>query len=376
MTYETLNECQKRAVNQLCTFLAKPEEKHMVITGSGGTGKGYLLRYLSKHWDYIENKVSIFNNTVKVPKPEFTATTNEAVYQLQIPRASTIYSFATIRPSGSSLIAYRAPTMHTGLVFIDEASYIDEKTFKFIERQLPNYKIVWVMDQYQLAPVGSELPYAHTQAFRTVELRTIERCKGMLQKLVQELREAVKNQEGVNFRAYHCEDIQVVDTHTFHQMIVERFREDPINSKVVMFKNKSVDRYNKAINEHALGNPPFPFVGANAIVNSYNEIYNHRVGTRLVIDRIHKTGLDTEVALETSIGSLLTPVDKTNLRDHPHYIDIALPYASTTHKAQGSTIDTVFVDAKDIFSTWDAEMRRRLIYVAISRASKKVVICL
>ena len=374
MTYETLNECQKRAVNQLCTFLAKPEEKHMVLTGSGGTGKGYLLRYLSKHWGYIENKVSIFNNTVKVPKPEFTATTNEAVYQLQIPRASTIYRFATIRPSGSSLIAYRAPMMHTGLVFIDEASYIDEKTFKLIERQLPNYKIVWVMDQYQLAPVGSELPYAHTQAFRTVELRTIERCQGILQKLVQELREAVKNQEGINLRAYHCDDIQVVDTPTFHQMVIDRFKIDPDNSKVLMFKNASVEAYNKAINERALGHPPFPYVGATAVVNAYNNEHGLKVGTRFHIYDIQY--FDTEMVLATSIGHVLVPNDKKDMCNSIYYMDIALPYASTTHKAQGSTIDTMFVDAKDIFSTWDAEMRRRLIYVAISRASKKVVICL
>ena len=375
MTYETLNECQKRAVTQLSSFLAMPSQKHMIIEGAGGVGKGYLLRYLHDNWNEVVTRASIFT-AESIPTPEFTATTNEAVYQLGIDSARTIYSYAAIRPWGNTVRSYRAPSFDKRVVFIDEASYIDEKTFKLIKLQLPKHKFVWILDPYQLAPVGSELPYVHTQGFKSVELRTIERCKGMLQKLVQELREAVKNQEGVNLKAYHSEDIQIVDTHTFHQMIVERFREDPINSKVVMFKNKSADLYNKAINEHALGNPPFPFAGANAIVNSYNEIYNHKVGTRLVIDRIHKTGLDTEVVLETSIGSLLTPIDKTNLRDHPQYIDIALPYASTTHKAQGSTIDTVFVDAKDIFSTWDAEMRRRLIYVAISRASKKVVICL
>lgn len=375
MTYETLNECQKRAVTQLSSFLAMPSQKHMIIEGAGGVGKGYLLRYLHDNWNEVVTRASIFT-AESIPTPEFTATTNEAVYQLGIDSARTIYSYAAIRPWGNTVRSYRAPSFDKRVVFIDEASYIDEKTFKLIKLQLPKHKFVWILDPYQLAPVGSELPYVHTQGFKSVELRTIERCKEMLQKLVQELREAVKNQEGVNLKAYHSEDIQIVDTHTFHQMIVERFREDPINSKVVMFKNKSADLYNKAINEHALGNPPFPFAGANAIVNSYNEIYNHKVGTRLVIDRIHKTGLDTEVVLETSIGSLLTPIDKTNLRDHPQYIDIALPYASTTHKAQGSTIDTVFVDAKDIFSTWDAEMRRRLIYVAISRASKKVVICL
>ena len=141
-----------------------------------------------------------------------------------------------------------------------------------------------------------------------------------------------------------------------------------------MFKNASVDAYNKAINERALGHPPFPYVGATAVVNAYNNEHRHKVGTRFHIYGIQY--FDTEMLLDTSIGSVLVPNDKRDMRNNINYIDIALPYASTTHKAQGSTIDTVFVDAKDIFSTWDAEMRRRLIYVAVSRASERVVICL
>ena len=36
MTYETLNECQKRAVIQLSSFLAMPSQKHMIIEGASG----------------------------------------------------------------------------------------------------------------------------------------------------------------------------------------------------------------------------------------------------------------------------------------------------------------------------------------------------
>ena len=46
----------------------------------------------------------------------------------------------------------------------------------------------------------------------------------------------------------------------------------------------------------------------------------------------------------------------------------------TTHKSQGKTIETVYVHAQDIKSSWDNELVRRLLYVAISRAAKKVVI--
>ena len=54
--------------------------------------------------------------------------------------------------------------------------------------------------------------------------------------------------------------------------------------------------------------------------------------------------------------------------------NLSLGYAMTTHKSQGKTIETVYVHAQDIKSSWDNELVRRLLYVAISRASKKVVI--
>ena len=41
------------------------------------------------------------------------------------------------------------------------------------------------MDQDQLAPVGSAVPYVTTQEFDTSELTIIERNKGALQDLVQ-----------------------------------------------------------------------------------------------------------------------------------------------------------------------------------------------
>ena len=49
-------------------------------------------------------------------------------------------------------------------------------------------------------------------------------------------------------------------------------------------------------------------------------------------------------------------------------------YAITCHKSQGSTIQNVFVDMKDIFKRRDAEELRQLQYVALSRAQKDVYI--
>jgi hypothetical protein len=54
--------------------------------------------------------------------------------------------------------------------------------------------------------------------------------------------------------------------------------------------------------------------------------------------------------------------------------DLRACYASTCHKAQGSTFDTVFIDVNDISKNTKWHEIARLMYVAISRARSKVVL--
>lgn len=56
--------------------------------------------------------------------------------------------------------------------------------------------------------------------------------------------------------------------------------------------------------------------------------------------------------------------------------DLDYGYGITIHKSQGSTYNTVFVNGKDINKNMTDVERKRLWYVAMSRASKIVYICL
>jgi len=389
-----LNQDQDKALKEFISFIAKPHVKHMVLSGPAGAGKGFLLRHIYDNWDRISLMATLLNSDAATAIPEFTATTNEAVYQLGISSASTIYSRAGLIPSYNGLRAIRSPDRFPSIIFIDEASYIDENAFNAIQQQLPNCKLIWVMDQDQLAPVGSDVPYVTTQGFDTAELTIIERNQGDLQNMVRELRHAVRNRHGVDIRKHHNgTSIQVVNAVEFQQQIIQEFGADYTRCKVVMFKNATVAKYNNAIHENVLKNPKFPHAGAPAIINSYSKEAQYRVGTRFTIEDVREVAeqyeiftqndksyrIVEELHITSDIGNIICPIDKadkTVWRLSNWYTDIALPYASTTHKAQGSTVPVVFVDAKDIFSTFDAEMRRRLIYVAVSRASERVVICL
>jgi exodeoxyribonuclease-5 len=54
--------------------------------------------------------------------------------------------------------------------------------------------------------------------------------------------------------------------------------------------------------------------------------------------------------------------------------DLRPPFAGTTHKAQGGTFPSVFIDRLNINKCRDSIIRARLLYVALTRASKNVYI--
>jgi hypothetical protein len=56
------------------------------------------------------------------------------------------------------------------------------------------------------------------------------------------------------------------------------------------------------------------------------------------------------------------------------YADVSFSYATTVHKAQGSTYHTVFVLEDDIDKNWDIIERNRIKYTAFTRASKNLII--
>lgn len=56
------------------------------------------------------------------------------------------------------------------------------------------------------------------------------------------------------------------------------------------------------------------------------------------------------------------------------FTEVKQCFACTTHKAQGSTVDRVFVDLKDLPWGQDIDLAFRLCYVALTRTSDVVVV--
>ena len=56
------------------------------------------------------------------------------------------------------------------------------------------------------------------------------------------------------------------------------------------------------------------------------------------------------------------------------FLDLRPKDASTVHKAQGSTYETVYIDLGDLSTCRIPDMAARLLYVAFTRASNRIVL--
>jgi len=93
------------------------------------------------------------------------------------------------------------------------------------------------------------------------------------------------------------------------------------------------------------------------------------MATKDLDDFISRVGMMNDVAADGNIGNL-DESERSSLR---RMFDLG--YASTVHKAQGGTVNVVVIDMDDISSfPGDAVFKRKLVYTALSRASKAAII--
>ena len=155
---ETLTKDQQKAADLFVNFILDPNQKEMILTGGGGTGKTFLIKYLA---DLLNTKVkdtcTLLGLERKYYHVMFTATTNKAatILREKLSRGDTIHSILGLKVqndfrTGTTYLARTgAWSIHSYcLVFIDECSMIDQELYNYIHEALDNTcKIVYVGDK-------------------------------------------------------------------------------------------------------------------------------------------------------------------------------------------------------------------------------------
>ena len=422
----TLTRDQQKAADLFVDFILDPNQKEMILTGSGGCGKTFLIKYLAGLVDTkIKDTCAVLGLPRKYYYIEYTATTNKAatVLREKLGKGDTIHSVLGLKVqndfrTGTTYLARTAAwdTHKYCLVFIDECSMIDQELYSYINEAYDNTcKIVYVGDKNQLVPVKSGLSPVFKNNLPIAELNEVVRFSGSkeLLTLAEQLKDTV---ETGKFYPIQLKPgvIDLLNADEMENTISTIFSNPNNNSRIVAYTNDRVITYNQFIrhdirhyklpyeqNEKVIVNSPYIPEGKKlALYHTEDELTITKlnpVETNFVV----KAQIDNIISIKGYLAtvycsdqingqkSLFLPSDIVDVRNKikfygkckawNHYftlkdrvIDVRPRDACTIHKIQGTTLDSVFIDLSDLSTCRNPDTVARLLYVACTRPKTRI----
>lgn len=414
-----LNEEQEKALDAVTAFLLN-NKPAIIIDGSGGTGKSYLIAEFQKTLlQKYKDLCAVMGEEVKYKSVHITSTTNKACDSLSVllhSQVPTIHKFLSLilkenyKTGEETLIPSDSCHTHSNeIIVIDEASMINFQLFYYINQLCVNCKIIFVGDKYQLAPVKEKISSIYQQNYDEISLNTFMRQQNsILVDLANTCKQAVKDQsiklqlnKGV---------IDLLSADETFELLQNQFINPDHTNKVCCYTNACCLAYNKYIHENVRKyTEPF-YIGQylivnNAVTNINNDVILHTEDEVKITDLSNEKmatikGKNSDVKLKvyqvtvrnTNTGSQHTALVPSNLLEYKsilkslardkdwamyftmknRLLDLRQGDACTVHKAQGATVDTVLVDLDNLSTCNIPSMFYRLLYVACTRARERV----
>ena len=306
------------------------------------------------------------------------------------------------RETGATTLQRRKgmKTITNTLIVIDEASFVDHILLNAIHKYTRMCKVIYIGDPYQLTPTTAAQCPVFDGSIETAILTTVMRNGGKIEELSHQYKDAVVTKLFPNIEVdNHL--VEHVDGPTFQALIDETYMDpdfDAKDVKIVAWTNQRVHQYNDYIRqlkgyaaelvrgEVVVTNKPIMSpkgetvyaTDAQATVTDIYTGYKYRDcdGAYITLDYETELFLPTnQEQVKSKLKALKKEKDWVAYFDiQEQWADLRPPYACTVHKSQGSTYKKVFVDLSDIGRCNIPTDVARMLYVAISRASEKVVL--
>lgn len=394
-----LNTGQTEAFEEIKQWLVG-NLPYYFLSGQAGTGKTALAYFIKR---YAEEELGMWTHV--------TATTNKAaaVLTATMPlgeEAGTIYSllglkvmnnFTTGKQYLTKTKSDNAPDPRA-LVLIDEASMVDPELMSHINDAVQDMglRILFIGDAYQLPPVNAGSMPVTSEHIPVSYLTEIMRAEKRLdlENAYTCSRQIVISDEGI-YMPPPSQNITVVSHEGSKNYLANLLTHDS-HTKVLAFTNRAVEGANN-ICRQLLGLPEHPQVGDTlvaedvVIVNAQRIAY---IGEEIQIAEVEDTTFNFDGMLIEAQNIISTSGKKflraknaevrqqclsqlSNRKDWRAYYamkeqvaDLRFTHASTVHKSQGSTYANVLVMVPNIMTCPGPSTRRRLLYVAYTRASQ------
>lgn len=410
-----LSDEQELALNELLKF-EKSKEKFFLLAGSAGTGKTTLLG------EYAKNSSKEIILTTPTHKAGNVLQSKSPGYEV-----STIHSALGLTlewEQGETKLVQKAKSKtgnYLTTVVVDEASMIDEEIYSYIldDVRRNNNRYLFVGDHCQLPPPkDSDCPiFKHVN--NRFNLKTIIRqaAGNPIIKAATGFRDIIET--GIitdfEFGSNEIGSVQLINKDDLITLSKDLYKSDEYKNnsdfvKILAYTNEQCHKYNNYVNKLFKVPDNESFIVGSKIV--FNDAYakhqkiivpNNTEGVVTGIKKCVKDGIfydkltiqfdqDIIEQKEFDVVTLNSKSDYNKLLQSyksmaiaskswgkyyalkDMYCDIRPNHAMTVHKSQGSTINNVFIDLKDILKCTDKALIWKLLYTAVTRASNNVYI--
>ena len=426
-----LNPGQKKAVATLLTFLttSSQNERYILLEGYAGTGKTHCLKELLRLYKGRAVLTAPTNKATKVLQSTLTS----AEYK---PDCCTIFSLLGLQLTDDKelreVIQSNADLdlSRFSLIIVDEASMVNSELLEHIKTaaKKTKAKFLFIGDSYQLPPVkeyGSAVwtMFKDTPALEILQLTEVMRHGGYIQTCLEQIRAAIPKPFGfildfLNNTSKDNEEVSVLSSINGYALIAKIAAESPdeflkLNrTKVIAWRNNTVDTLNALIRKII-----FPLVterwaiGDRIVIRSQakdfieskvfatvdeegavvkvttgkHPIYDLKVYNVTALMEDNKTKIFVVLHEDSLTDYRIMKADKlqeakldrkkwTNFWKFVEYFhDLGYAYAITAHRAQGSSYKQVIVMFGDIMVNRSRQDALKCLYVAASRAQKKLI---
>ncbi len=422
-----LTEEQKNVIKTFMKFLIDPKEKFMIINGPAGSGKTTMIKAMLEAMDkeFKLLKTLLCENQDESFNIKLTATTNKAVAVLRElsgdPSVNTVHSTLklTLKKNFNTGLEDLVQTrswceLYNTVLILDEASMLDSITFEYMKATLQGKsKAILIGDIYQLAPVKQKESIMQRLLGKvpTTTLNTVMRHDGNILKAATAFRKVVSS--GSFEDILLSKDVIHIDGPVFKDEIEQAFlypKYTPNMAKILAWSNDRVQEYNNHIRKIKGLGEQFqkrevvvtnnPIIASGLIVPVDSEVKITKIGDPLSLHYVPGRYVTIDNCIlgflpddynkaKLLMKQLAKEANAKELKNNPNkrkqlwttyfdikntWLDLRSQYASTVHKAQGSTYDEVFIDLYDIGRCNIPSDVARLLYVAISRAKNRVVL--
>lgn len=392
----TLTPDQQHAKQAILHFLSTAH-KCFVLTGHAGTGKTTLIQNIA-----AEHQAQAYPNKTW----RYCATTHkaaEALAQATGEDTSTIHALLDIRvrsnfETGEQYLyrSKQAERQHDLIIVIDECSYIDQKLLRLIHQATDNScKLIFMGDPNQLTPVGSDEVPVFQQHYATAQLQQVVRQAkdNPIQDICRDFRKTIQQHCGFP-KISLSKHILHLSKAEFEQQMTQDFSRNNWqqgDSKVLAWRNKTVQAYNQTIFQHVKQRNDFQtgdYILNNHYVDGLKADHEYQIESLEPTEQLNVIGhyiklsgvknhyfvplhnQDYHQAKKQALKQQDSAAVKTIMQT---WADLRPAYACTVNKSQGSTYQKVFIDLDDLAKCKDALQLARLLYVASSRARQQVI---